>query len=158
MNIKRAYCGLLDDFAARNKDPLAIGTLAELNNHLISSVIVGDPLLINDGYLVMNPRDPRGDREPEEESVPGAGPKRIHQVVTRNGGDLPGLAQLMADQNIESARKLMERPDLRTRIRARAREVVDIAQRPAIGLGQTVAGPPHGCWSSASSVAASSTT
>ncbi|WP_345761291.1 hypothetical protein [Diaminobutyricibacter sp. McL0608] len=110
MNTKRAYCGLLDDFAARNNDPLAIGTLAKLNNHLISSVIIGDPLLINDGYLVMNPALRAAIVNPKKSPFQELVRSGFIRIVSRNGGDLPGLPKLMADQNIESALKLISDP------------------------------------------------
>ncbi len=113
MNERRAYCGLLDDFAIRHSDGFSIKKLRDLNEHLIFSVIAGDPLTINDGYVLMNPavRDAvtQPDRSPFRELVQCG----FVRILSRNGGDLPGLAQRMADDGITSAKRLLTNPQYR---------------------------------------------
>jgi len=110
VNERRAYCGLLDDFAIRHNDGFSIRKLGDLNEHLIFSVIAGDPLTVNDGYLLMNPavRDAIAQpaRSPFRELVRGG----FVRILSRNGGDLAGLAQRMADDGITSAKRLLTDP------------------------------------------------
>ena len=110
MNERRAYCGLLDDFAIRHRDRRAITRLEKLNDHLVFSVIAGDPLVVNDGYLLQNPA--------VREAIvnPGRSPFRqlvecgFIRILSRNGGAIEQLAQAMAEQNISSAEQLLSDP------------------------------------------------
>jgi hypothetical protein len=86
MNERRAYCGLLDDFAIRHRDGHPIAKLEDLSNHLVFSVIAGDPLIVNDGYLLQSSavRDAimYPDRSPFRRLVECG----FVRIMSRNGG------------------------------------------------------------------------
>lgn len=107
MNARRAYCGLFDDFAARNKIGSAIDSVERLNEHLIHAVLVGDPLVINDGYVLMNPAIQEAIVKPEVSPFRALVKSRFITIVSRNGGDLAGLAMRMANDGITSAEDLL---------------------------------------------------
>lgn len=107
MNQRRAYCGLLDDFAIRQKDGRPITTVDELNNHLIFSVIAGDPLVVNDGHLLMNPAVREAILHPDESPFRSLVEGGFIKILTRNGGAIELLAESMANERITSAEKLL---------------------------------------------------
>lgn len=102
-----SYVGVLDDFALRYSDG-AIENVADLNSLLILATLFSDPLLINDGYLLSHKalRDALMTQEfsPFKQLVECGYVK----ILSRNGGDLGGLANWMADIGISSAKSLLE--------------------------------------------------
>ena len=99
------YTGLVDDFA-QNHDDECIRTLAELNDYLISAVLVGHPLLINDGHIIMHPAIREAIVSPESSPLRSLVASGYVKILTRNGGALEELAVLMADEGITSAQRL----------------------------------------------------
>jgi hypothetical protein len=110
VNARYAYCGLLDDFAARNNDGHPIRTLDDLNDHLIRAVLAGDRLIINDGYVLMNPALRDAILRPKESPFRSLFQSEFIMIVSRNGGDLPGLCSRMANHGITSAESLLNDP------------------------------------------------
>jgi len=108
MNERRAYCGLLDDFAIRHHDGHPIETLDQLNEHLVFTMIAGDPLVINDGYLLQNPAVREAIMRPKDSPFRRLVECRFVQILSRNGGAIERLAEEMANQNITSAEQLLE--------------------------------------------------
>jgi len=108
MNERRAYCGLLDDFAIRHRDGHPIETLDQLNEHLVFTMIAGDPLVINDGYLLQNPAVREAIMCPEASPLRQLVECRFVLIISRNGGAIERLAEKMANQNITSAEQLLE--------------------------------------------------
>ncbi len=110
MNERRAYCGLLDDFAVRQQDGHPITTVSELNDHLALAVIAGDPLVVNDGYLLNNPALRRAIMQPEASPFCALVEAGFVKILSRNEGAIEHLAETMANQNIASAQELVEAP------------------------------------------------
>lgn len=108
MNERRAYCGLLDDFAIRNRDGRPIETLDQLNEHLVFTLVAGDPLFINDGHLLMNKAVREAIMRPEASPFRSLVECRFVRILSRNGGAIDRLAEVMADQNITSAEQLVD--------------------------------------------------
>jgi hypothetical protein len=108
MNERRAYCGLLDDFAIRHRDGHPIETLEQLNEHLLFTMIAGDPLVINDGYLLQNPAVREAIMRPEDSPFRRLVECGFVRVLSRNGGAIERLAETMANQNTTSAEQLLE--------------------------------------------------
>ena len=107
MNERRAYCGLLDDFAIRHHDGHPIKTLDQLNEHLIFTMIAGDPLVINDGHLLLNPAIREAIMRPEDSPFRQLVECRFVRILSRNGGAIERLAEEMANRNITSAQQLV---------------------------------------------------
>jgi hypothetical protein len=107
MNARRAYCGLLDDFAIRHRDGHPIVTLDQLNDHLVFTMIAGDPLVINDGYLLQNPAIREAIMRPEDSPFRRLVECGFVRLLSRNGGAIERLAETMANQNITSAEQLL---------------------------------------------------
>jgi hypothetical protein len=109
-----AYCGLVDDFALRNRFGTRIADVRQLNEHLVVSALMGDPLLINDGYVLMNPavRDAMNNTQisPLRDLVE----RGFVRVLSRNRGDLRRLPDQMADASTTTAIDLRKRPDFDT--------------------------------------------
>jgi hypothetical protein len=99
------YEGLVDDFAQNHGDA-CIKTLEQLNDHLISAVLTGDPLLINDGHIIMNPAIREAVIDPTKSPLQSLIRTGYVRILTRNGGDIETLADQMADEGITSAQKL----------------------------------------------------
>jgi hypothetical protein len=110
VNERRAYCGLLDDFAVRQRDGRPITTVSELNDHLALAMIAGDPLVVNDGYLLNNPALQRAIIEPESSPFCALVEAGFVKILSRNDGAVEHLANLMADQGIASAQRLVADP------------------------------------------------
>jgi len=108
MNERRAYCGLLDDFAIRHRDGHPIETVDQLNEHLIFTMVAGDPLVINDGHLLLNPAVCEAIMRPEDSPFRRLVECRFVRILSRNGGAIERLAEEMANQNITSAEQLLE--------------------------------------------------
>jgi hypothetical protein len=110
VNERRAYCGLLDDFAVRQQDGRPITTVSGLNDHLALAVIAGDPLVVNDGYLLNNPALRRAILQPEVSPFRALVEAGFVKILSRNEGAIESLAETMANQNIVSAQQLVEEP------------------------------------------------
>jgi hypothetical protein len=110
VNARYAYCGVLDDFAARVHDGQPIQKLDELNDHLIRAVLAGDRLIINDGYILMNPAVQQAIIRPQDSPFRSLFQSEFIMIVSRNGGDLPGLCAHMAKAGITSAIDLLKSP------------------------------------------------
>jgi hypothetical protein len=86
----------------------AIATLDDLNTQLVLATLFSDPLLINDGYILSHPAIRmallNSDRSPLRHLVECGYVK----LLTRNDGDLGGLAGWMADVGITSAKLLLQ--------------------------------------------------
>ena len=108
------YTGLVDDFAVNHKDA-CINTLEQLNEHLISAVLVGHPLLINDGHMIMHPAIRQAVVDPEASPLQGLIASGYVKILTRNGGNLELLADQMADEGITSAQRFGAQEDYRKR-------------------------------------------
>jgi hypothetical protein len=104
------YTGLVDDFAMNHNDA-CIRTIPELNDHLISAVLVGHPLLINDGHMIMHPAIREAILKPESSPLQNLVATGYVKILTRNGGDLETLADQMADEGITSAQRLGAQDD-----------------------------------------------
>jgi hypothetical protein len=98
------YCGLVDDFAKRHDDA-SIHTLLELNEHLISAVLVGHPLLINDGHIIMHPAIRKAIVTPEASPLQNLIEAGYIKILSRNKGQLENLADQMAQEGITSAQQ-----------------------------------------------------
>jgi hypothetical protein len=100
------YCGLLDDFALRHGD-VTIRSLHQLNEHLIAAALFGERLLINDGYILIHPALREAvltvDGSPLRHLVENG----FVKLLTRNEGNLEGLADEMAQRGITSAQQLI---------------------------------------------------
>lgn len=107
VNARYAYCGLVDDFAIRNKDGLTIQTLDELNDHLIRAVLMGDRIIINDGHVLLNPAIQQAILRPDESPFRSLFKSEFIMIASRNGGDLPGLCAYMAEDKITTAQTLL---------------------------------------------------
>jgi hypothetical protein len=114
MNQQRVYCGLFDDFAIRARDGRSISSVDDLNAHLVSAVICGDSLAINDGYLLMNQGMRDAISQADLSPLKPLAKKGFVQILTRNGGSLSSLADFMANQNISSAQQLLNEAAYRT--------------------------------------------
>jgi hypothetical protein len=108
LNERRAYCGLLDDFAIRHHDGHPIETLDQLNEHLLFTMIAGDPLVINDGHLLQNPAVREAILRPDASPFRQLVKCRFVLILSRNGGAIERLAEVMANENITSAEQLLE--------------------------------------------------
>ncbi len=105
-----SYCGLLDDFSIRHRDGPTIDTLAQLNGHLIATALFGDPILLNDGYLIFNQSLVDAIASPMESPLLELLQCGFVQILTRNQGQLATLASFMAEQGITNAVRLVEDP------------------------------------------------
>ncbi|GAA4716333.1 hypothetical protein Prum_005690 [Phytohabitans rumicis] len=104
------YTGLVDDFA-KNHDDGCIQTLRELNEYLVSAVLVGHPLLINDGHVIMHPAIREAILKPESSPLRNLVATGYVKILTRNAGDLETLAAQMADEGITSAQRFSVQRD-----------------------------------------------
>jgi hypothetical protein len=102
--IMTTYCGLVDDFAKRHDDA-SIQTLLELNEHLISAVLVGHPLLINDGHIIMHPAIREAIVTPAASPLQNLIEAGYIKILSRNKGQLENLADQMAQEGITSAQQ-----------------------------------------------------
>jgi hypothetical protein len=98
------YSGLVDDFAQRHGDA-SILTLKDFNNHLITAVLTGHPLLFNDGHIIMHPAIREAVLNPKSSPLQELAAAGYVKILTRNGGDLETLADRMADEGITSAQQ-----------------------------------------------------
>jgi hypothetical protein len=110
------YTGLVDDFATNHGDA-AIRTLPELNEHLVSAVLIGHPLLINDGHVIMHPAIREAIMRPEASPLRNLVASGYVKILTRNGGDVETLADRMADEGITSAQRLSVQEDYTKKFR-----------------------------------------
>jgi hypothetical protein len=101
-----SYVGVLDDFALRYADG-AIGDVAELNRQLVLATLFSDPLLINDGYLLSHAAIRDALVQPESSPLKHLVECGYVKILSRNDGDLGGLADWMADAGISSAKFLL---------------------------------------------------
>ena len=102
-----SYVGVLDDFALRYADG-SIGNVADLNRQLILATLFSDPLLINDGYMLSHAALRDALISPESSPLKHLVECGYVKILSRNGGDLGGLAGWMADVGISSAKLLLE--------------------------------------------------
>lgn len=106
-NPPKTYLGSLDDFAGRRKIGQPITSIDELNDEIIFAILLKQPLLINDGHVLMN----QGVRDAI--ANPGKSPFRalarsgFITILSRNGGSLPTLANTMAEAGITTAQSLI---------------------------------------------------
>jgi hypothetical protein len=103
----RMYCSLVDDFAVKNGIGGSIDKTAELNRHLVSAVLFGDRLLVNDGHVLLNPALQRAVADRRCSPFRDLVEKGFVQIVSRSRRDFGELAQTMADQKIVTAKDLM---------------------------------------------------
>jgi hypothetical protein len=104
------YFGQVDDFAARHRDG-AVTSSDQLNRHLLFAVLFGDPLVINDGYVIMSPAIRPAILEPKLSPLRQLVEAGHIKILTRNDRDLVGLAKHMADAGISSAKDLLRDAD-----------------------------------------------
>jgi hypothetical protein len=97
------YCGLADDFAQRHRR--GIKTLRDLNDQLLAAVLFGDPLLVNDGYVVMHPAIRAAVLKPSSSPFRKLAEEGYVKILSRQGedADLGSLVPLMVSQGITSA-------------------------------------------------------
>jgi hypothetical protein len=101
------YCGRFDDFAARHTES-AIITLDQLNESLLTAVLIGDDqLLINDGHMVMHRAIRKAILDPDKSPLLTLVRQGYISILTRNQRRLDTLVPLMADQGITSAQELL---------------------------------------------------
>jgi len=98
------YCGLVDDFAARHTG--ALTSVDELNRQLLLAVLFGDPLLVNDGYVVTHSAIRKAVIKPRSSPFRKLVEEGYVKILTRKGGDLGSLIEVMASQSITSAKLL----------------------------------------------------
>jgi len=122
------YTGLVDDFAQKYDDA-PVMTLKDLNNHLITAVLTGHPLLINDGHIIMNPAIRDAVRNPQLSPLRELAAAGYVQILTRNGGDLETLAERMADQGITTAQEIAGEDDYRKNYLPALRKWLDQLRR-----------------------------
>jgi hypothetical protein len=103
----RSYCGFLDDFALNHRDGPVVETVNELNEQLIAAVLFGDPLLVHDGHLLMNPAVQQAIIHPGKSPLQELVQRGYIKILSRNSGSLGSLAEVMADENITSAERLV---------------------------------------------------
>jgi len=102
-----SYVGVLDDFALRHNDG-SINTVDDLNRQLILATLFSDPLLINDGYLLSHLAVRDALMKPESSPLKHLVECGYVKILSRNDGDLGGLATRMADVGISSAKQLLQ--------------------------------------------------
>jgi hypothetical protein len=102
-----AYSGLLDDFSLRFEDYCIVDTIS-LNRRLINAVLIGDPLLVNDGYVIMSPALRSAITEPPGSPFCDLVENGFVRILTRNKADLEGLADNMAKQAIGNTHQLVQ--------------------------------------------------
>lgn len=107
-----SYVGVLDDFALRYADG-SIGNVADLNRQLVLATLFSDPLLINDGYFLSHSALRGALTAPESSPLKHLVECGYVKILSRNGGDLGGLANWMADVGISSAKRLLEDAEFR---------------------------------------------
>ena len=78
-----AYSGLLDDFSLRFED-YGIVDVTVLNRRLINAVLIGDPLLVNDGYAIMSPKLRSAVTEPDRSPFCNLVEGGFVKILTRN--------------------------------------------------------------------------
>lgn len=103
MSLPLSYVGVLDDFALRYNDG-AIQNIDDLNRHLILATLFSDPLLINDGYLLSHATLQHALMNPDGSPLKDLVECGYVKILSRNNGDLGGLAGCMADAGISSAK------------------------------------------------------
>jgi hypothetical protein len=101
-----SYLGLLDDFAHRHGDT-AITTVDDLNEKLILAALFSDPLLINDGYLIMHESVQKALLNPGKSPLKTLIERGFVKILSRNNGGIEQLAKLMAANDITSAQNLL---------------------------------------------------
>lgn len=112
-NPPKTYLGSLDDFAGRNKIGRPITSISKLNDELISAILLKQPLLINDGYILMNEGVKQAIAKPKQSPFRDLVGSGFITILSRNGGSLPTLADTMAEANITSAQRLIADSDYR---------------------------------------------
>jgi hypothetical protein len=116
------YCGLFDDFAARNGDGRTVTTVAGLNHLLLTSALFGDSLLINDGYVLQNAALKAAILETKASPLESLIRCGFVRILTRNDRNLGALAEYMADRDISAAQDLLRSEDFATTYQPRLRE------------------------------------
>jgi hypothetical protein len=109
-NPPKTYLGSLDDFAGRRKIGQPITSVGELNDELIFAILLKQPLLINDGYVLMNQGVRDAIASPRQSPFRDLVRSKFITILSRNGGSLPTLANTMAETNITSAQRLIADP------------------------------------------------
>ena len=102
------YCGLVDDFAARHHDR-AVKSVDALNRQLLLAVLFGEPLLVNDGYVVTHSALRKAVIEPRSSPFRKLVEEGYVRILTRNAGEIGSLLELMAEQDITSAKRRLRR-------------------------------------------------
>jgi hypothetical protein len=110
------YFGLLDDFSERHKDA-GVGSLPNLNTHLLTAALFAGPLLINDGYLLNHPILQHAVINPDSSPLCRLVESGFVRILTRNKGELGTLANQMADEDIESAQRLVRQGTYRKNLK-----------------------------------------
>ena len=112
-NPPKTYLGSLDDFAGRRKIGQPITSVGELNDELISSIVLKQPILINDGHILMNQGVSDAVASPKQSPFRDLVRSGFITILSRNGGSLSTLANTMAEANITSAQRLIADPHYR---------------------------------------------
>jgi hypothetical protein len=108
-SMTEVYFGLIDDFAVNHWSGQAIQSVSSLNAHLIRAVFYGDPLLLNDGHVVLNPAVRDAVLQPTASPFSNLSESGFVKVLTRNRGDLGSLTANMASKSISSAARELEK-------------------------------------------------
>jgi hypothetical protein len=101
------YCGLLDDFALRNRD-VGITSIGELNEYLVVAVLFGGPLLVNDGHVITHGAVQQAVQAPHLSPFRQLVETGFVKILTRNERRLESLADEMADVGITSFQRLRQ--------------------------------------------------
>jgi len=130
MALPLSYVGVLDDFALRYDDG-AIRNTEDLNRHLILATLFSDPLLINDGYLLSHATIQDALMNPDSSPLKALVECGYIKILSRNDGDLGGLAKWMADVGISSAQDRLQDEYFRERYQPLLRAWTERLRSPA---------------------------
>lgn len=106
----RTYFGLLDDFAQRHNAP-AVRNIDELNDHLVSAALVGEGLLINDGYVVAHRAVWDAVLQPNRSVFRDLVETGFVTILSRNGQHLESVHEEMVTRDILTGQQLREIPE-----------------------------------------------
>ncbi len=104
------YCGIVDDFAIDHGIGSPIKTLKQLNSHLVSTVLFGDELVINDGHVVLNPAVQSAILNDKKSPFRRLVTNGFVQILTRYEHSIEKLADFMHREGIPSATTLLGDP------------------------------------------------
>ncbi|GAA4893582.1 hypothetical protein [Ferrimonas pelagia] len=100
------YLGTVDDAVARYPWDLEID-LANFNQMLVRKALLGEPILINDGYLLNLPAARTALMFPEKSPLKALIEANFVRILSRNQ-DLLALPEQMADRGVESFQRLVK--------------------------------------------------